>query len=293
MSFLFVHSAVDEARLSPSEFRLLAHLARRAGTDGRISSSVENMGKVCGMAPCTIKICLRELTRRNIIFVSEARLGQTPIRRLNPPSDWIPPVGKTTQVEIQPGLESKPGPSRKTTPPPGWENLPQSRSSEVYPKKVIQLLSGFDAFWKAYPRKKAKGTAMMAWGKLRLNDSLNDILTALEWQTRSDQWRKDRGQYVPYPSTYLNSSGWLDEPDIQSKPLQPLRNSWDRHVAEVIEILTINDGIEGPQLPKLVREIRAKKTDCYVGGEVAEEKLRKALSPWGIKIVQQAWEEPE
>ena len=39
-----------------------------------------------------------------------------------------------------------------------------------------------------------------------------DILTALNWQKKSEQWLKDNGQFIPYPATYLNQRRWEDEP---------------------------------------------------------------------------------
>ena len=132
--FLFVHSKVDDAKLTPSQFRLLGHLARRAGSDGIINSSIENMRKVTGLAPCTIKSCLRELTKRNIIFVAEQREGQTPIRGINSPDDWTPcPVGKTTGVEKHTGSDNATDPGIEFHPPPGRKFHPQRVSYEGTP----------------------------------------------------------------------------------------------------------------------------------------------------------------
>jgi hypothetical protein len=71
----------------------------------------------------------------------------------------------------------------------------------------------FDAFWQAYPRKVGKDAALKAWRKRRPDRALLDaMLRALDWQRNSPQWRKDDGQYVPYPSTWLNQGRWQDEP---------------------------------------------------------------------------------
>lgn len=69
---------------------------------------------------------------------------------------------------------------------------------------------GFDEFWMAYPRKTGKGDAEKAWLKMR--PPLPDVLSALEWQRSQESWTKDRGQFIPMPSTYLNQKRWLDEP---------------------------------------------------------------------------------
>lgn len=71
----------------------------------------------------------------------------------------------------------------------------------------------FAQFWEAYPKKRDKAKAKKAFDKLGADqDLLNDILAALEWQTKLPDWTKDGGQYIPFASTYLNGRRWEDEP---------------------------------------------------------------------------------
>lgn len=64
----------------------------------------------------------------------------------------------------------------------------------------------------AYPKKKAKDSAAHAFAKRKPDKVLVDaMVAAIEVQKHSDQWRKDRGQFIPNPATWLNSAGWLDE----------------------------------------------------------------------------------
>lgn len=73
---------------------------------------------------------------------------------------------------------------------------------------------GFDRFWLAYPKKRARGDAEKAWTKLKPGAELiNRILEAVEAAKRGSDWLREGGQYVPYPATWLNRKGWLDEPD--------------------------------------------------------------------------------
>jgi hypothetical protein len=74
----------------------------------------------------------------------------------------------------------------------------------------------FDEFWKAYPRHVDKQKARKAWAKLR-PPPLKAILDALTWQRELPDWRKDHGDFVPYPATYLNGRRWEDE-----RPPDPL-----------------------------------------------------------------------
>jgi hypothetical protein len=72
-----------------------------------------------------------------------------------------------------------------------------------------RLPAGFAEFWRVYPRKKAKGRAVRAWQRQR--PPLKEVLEALAWQTKSSDWTKDGGEYVPYPEKWLNGRQWTDE----------------------------------------------------------------------------------
>jgi hypothetical protein len=75
-------------------------------------------------------------------------------------------------------------------------------------------------FWKIYPKKVGKDAAWRAW-KYR-NGSLPGIqiiIEAIKAQSQSEQWRKDNGQYIPNPSTWINQGRWEDEP-IKVSPYQ-------------------------------------------------------------------------
>ena len=56
-----------------------------------------------------------------------------------------------------------------------------------------------------------KGAAAKAWEKAQ--PPLDDCLKTLAWQTRSEGWTKDNGQFIPHPATWLNQSRWTDEPE--------------------------------------------------------------------------------
>lgn len=70
----------------------------------------------------------------------------------------------------------------------------------------------FEKFWKAYPKKSGKGAAEKAWKKIKKpSETIELILTAIEWQRKSPQWTKENGQYIPNPATYINQRRWEDE----------------------------------------------------------------------------------
>lgn len=70
----------------------------------------------------------------------------------------------------------------------------------------------FEEFWKIYPKKVGKGAARKAWKQVRApTQTLSEISAALSWQTKTEQWQKNNGQYIPNPATYLNQRRWEDE----------------------------------------------------------------------------------
>lgn len=73
--------------------------------------------------------------------------------------------------------------------------------------------TAFDSFWSAYPRKQGKGAARKAFQKARKKAALETMLSAIETQKLSAQWKRDGGQYIPQPATWLNQERWGDELD--------------------------------------------------------------------------------
>ena len=93
-------------------------------------------------------------------------------------------------------------------------NISTSSSSEMRGEGCKSVYSeDFLEFWSAYPKKIGKGSAFKVFSKLKLTKKDKaDILTALNWQKKSEQWVKENGQFIPYPATYLNQRRWEDEP---------------------------------------------------------------------------------
>lgn len=70
----------------------------------------------------------------------------------------------------------------------------------------------FDLFYKSYPKKRARRDAERAWSKLNPDESLfQSIMTALEKQKATQDWKKDGGQFIPLPATWINGRRWEDE----------------------------------------------------------------------------------
>lgn len=78
--------------------------------------------------------------------------------------------------------------------------------------ETISMNKRFDRFWDVYPRKAGKKVAYNAFLKIKPDDDLTDVMIrAVTEQKNSDQWRRDGGQYIPHPATWLNQERWNDE----------------------------------------------------------------------------------
>lgn len=84
------------------------------------------------------------------------------------------------------------------------------------PTRTSALDDGFIEFYNSYPKKKNRIDAEKAWRKIK--PPIDDVLKALEWQKQSDQWTKKGGEFIPYPASYINAGGWLDEPVNEGVP---------------------------------------------------------------------------
>ena len=70
----------------------------------------------------------------------------------------------------------------------------------------------FEEFYKKYP-KKVKKQDVKKWFKKNKPSSelFSSMMSSLEQFRGSKDWLKEKGQYIPYPSTWLNQKRWEDE----------------------------------------------------------------------------------
>ena len=94
----------------------------------------------------------------------------------------------------------------------------QKRTEENRTDNAPEL---FAQFWKAYPRKEAKGNAEKAWKKIDIS-LLSVILEAIERQKATTQWQEANGKFIPLPASWLNARRWEDE--IESPAALPESN---------------------------------------------------------------------
>ena len=68
---IFLHSTLDDAALSPNEFRVLAHLTRRAGSNGICKPGIRSIAKNCRIGKDTAQSVIEVLKEKCFIAVSK------------------------------------------------------------------------------------------------------------------------------------------------------------------------------------------------------------------------------
>lgn len=91
--------------------------------------------------------------------------------------------------------------------------------------------SQFNQFYEEYPKKVKKQDVKKWFQKNKpSNELFSSMLHSLERFRASKDWQKDGGQFIPYPSTWLNQKRWEDEDVEQSKPFSALQRAWNKEV---------------------------------------------------------------
>lgn len=78
-------------------------------------------------------------------------------------------------------------------------------------------LDAFEAFWREYPRKDSRQNALKEW--LALNPSrelAEEIIAHVHQRKQLWEWKRSKGQYVPYAGSFLSQRRWED--DLANRP---------------------------------------------------------------------------
>lgn len=85
----------------------------------------------------------------------------------------------------------------------------------VPPATVPNLTNIKDMFkrlYEKYPKKQGKADALKAFVKLNPTNALfENLLAALEAHSKTEEWCKENGKYVPLPATWIRGERWTDE----------------------------------------------------------------------------------
>lgn len=89
----------------------------------------------------------------------------------------------------------------------------------------------FEKFWKAYPKKRDKGNAEKWFKKNNPSEELTEVMIKqVERFKDTNDWKKQDGQFIPYPTTWLNAKMWEDEFETDTEKEERI----DREIMEGI-----------------------------------------------------------
>ena len=112
------------------------------------------------------------------------------------------------------------------------------------------LTRRFDLFWKTYPKKRDKKKAWTAFKRINPGDELfANIQESLNRFIKSKDWIKDDGQFIPYPSTWLNGEQWTDELETSVGGINP-QSPEAKKLAEINQILKQKENAPAALLDK-------------------------------------------
>ena len=132
-------------------------------------------------------------------------------------AEMIEPTIKRRLEGQKAGRRSKEIAAQKHPPevPPPLSRAKRSKAeqSEAHtPPQFAEEDPRFARFWGVFPNKAGKEAARIAFDRLNVTDELLEkMLTAIEWQKKTDRWTCDGGRYIPFPETWLTRGQWEDE----------------------------------------------------------------------------------
>lgn len=94
------------------------------------------------------------------------------------------------------------------------DNTPAQPSEQKKPANKYP--ADFEAWYKIYPRKKAKGDALKAYKAARKVVEQDELLEKTAKFARYVEQSGTEPQFVPYPATWLRAAQWDDEQDEQA-----------------------------------------------------------------------------
>lgn len=205
MSVRTMAAVWERSQHSGTNLLMLLAIADFADDDGRAYPSVPTLARKCRMKERNARYILSELVDSGEL---STQTGKGP-RGANVYKIKLTCLGVQRSAGVQSiaGVQqSAPNPCNPVPHTPAT----QCSQTIIDPSKNHQ--HDFERFWSVYPKKVAKGNAIKAWKKLKIDSNLLDlILKAISQQKTSEAWTKDKGQFIPYPATWLNDRRWEDE----------------------------------------------------------------------------------
>ena len=204
-------SEIWKTKLPTSEKMVLLLIADHASDDGTEAwPSQRLIAEKASLTIRTVQRCVNNLQKEGWLHLEKRAGGSLNCRDDRRPNKYTIHLGKLrgdtmSQRKSRGDIE---GDNEATlAPATGRLSRPMNHPKET-PLEPPTDSPSFEDFYKAYPRKTAKGAAKKAWDKLPQEDRQKAVEGALRYA--NDPNRDE--SFTAYPATWLNAERWLDEP---------------------------------------------------------------------------------
>lgn len=215
-----------DKKLKTNEKIMYGEITALANKNGYCNASNEYFAELYGVHKVTVSNWISNLKSRGYIkieMVYKKNTKQIQERRLIIDDT---PISENTNTYKRKDLH----PINEITNTPISENTKDNNTSNnttsinnippIVPQgeEEVEILINTDVmfkiFWEEYPKKKSKGEALKSFKKIKPNEELFQIIISqLKLFKKTKEWKKDKGQFIPHPATWLNQKRWEDEID--------------------------------------------------------------------------------
>jgi phage replication O-like protein O len=235
-----IAEALARTNLSAYQSRILWALWRKTWGWHKKEDWISNSQfvEMTGMAKGHVARTIKALIMRNIVTQAGNKIAfnkdYTQWREL---PEGVRPYQSVTHPGnsvTHPGNDVTPSGNKVTRPGVHKRNS----TKETTQKKSLQkkdTRARFDRFWSVYPKRKSKGKAESAFMRINPDEELLTVMIAsIERSKMSEDWIKERGKYIPYPASWLNAKGWMDE-ETEQNPAAGMLTETGRRSAAVLQ----------------------------------------------------------
>lgn len=126
-----------------------------------------------------------------------------------------PPAGRVFNLDA---ARPQSGQDRSTT----RTLIPLNTKESNTPQPPDGGRSGFDEFFRLFPKQVDQDKAREQWDRLAPDEALfaEIMASVLRWRG-SEQWERDGGAFIPKPHNWLRNKGWRNIPGISPLPPMP------------------------------------------------------------------------
>lgn len=193
---------LDDANLTTAQFRVYAHLARRAAKQGRAWPGVDSMAKVCRISRRGVIDAIKALEDRGMVGVRRQE-GERNVYILTRRSSWDIYTLLTDRSSFCTGAESGTG---------GVQNKErksvQSKKDKGTTSAEIEVIA--IGIYDAYPKKVGRPAAIKA-----IQRALSVVEADMLLELTSAYAKSVEGadpQFIPHPATWFNQERYNDDP---------------------------------------------------------------------------------